>query len=152
MTTTDLTLNEFRAANLARADAAFPQERRWNVLDWTVALSGEVGELCNFIKKARRHIADDHIGEFSNQLSPEERQAIEDELADIFTYLDLLAHALDVHLPDAIIHKFNEVSDRKDYAPRLLPTRLELPPAESFLNTAGYIRHTIREGVHGAGS
>ena len=37
---------------------------------------------------------------------------IADELADAIIYADLLATRLDVSLEDAIIRKFNEVSER----------------------------------------
>jgi NTP pyrophosphatase (non-canonical NTP hydrolase) len=62
-------------------------------------MAGECGEACNLIKKLRRgqDITVESIGK---------------ELADVVTYVDLLAARLGIDLEVAIINKFNEVSDR----------------------------------------
>jgi NTP pyrophosphatase (non-canonical NTP hydrolase) len=68
-------------------------------MEWGCALSGEVGELCNFLKKISRG---DKI--------PKKDLAY--EISGIMTYLSLLADNLDIDLEDAIIEKFNVVSKR----------------------------------------
>jgi NTP pyrophosphatase (non-canonical NTP hydrolase) len=68
-------------------------------MEWGCALSGEVGELCNFLKKMSRG---DKIP----------KKYLAHEIADIHTYLSLLADNLDIDTEDAIIEKFNIVSKR----------------------------------------
>jgi NTP pyrophosphatase (non-canonical NTP hydrolase) len=68
-------------------------------MEWGCALSGEVGELCNFLKKIARG---DKI--------PKKR--LKHEIGDIMTYLSLLSDDLDIDLEDAVIEKFNIVSKR----------------------------------------
>lgn len=102
-----LTFQELRAANVER----FPQFRNnrgelvdcatWTPADWMTALTGEVGELANFLKKIRRGDAIDAEPDY-----------IAKELADIQIYLDILAWRLDVNLGRATRQKFNEVSAR----------------------------------------
>jgi hypothetical protein len=57
-----------------------------------------------------------------NKFSPSDKQ-VADELADVLTYLDLLAAALGVDLGRAAVEKFNEVSVRVGF-----PDRIELTP------------------------
>lgn len=74
----------------------------WSPLEWAAALAGEVGELANLLKKVRR----------GDTTMAEARQAIADELADVQTYLSILAVQCDVSLGHATIAKFNAVSRR----------------------------------------
>lgn len=83
----------------------------WSPTDWGCAVAGEVGELCNLLKKARR-------GDFNFNEQPR-LMDVRNEIADVFIYLDLLAARLNIDLRDAIIDKFNEVS-RKRGAPYFL--------------------------------
>jgi NTP pyrophosphatase (non-canonical NTP hydrolase) len=69
------------------------------VLFWSTALAGEVGELCNFIKKKE-------YGDKVNKID------IAKEAADIIIYLDLLCTHLEIDLEQSVINKFNEVSQR----------------------------------------
>lgn len=95
-----LTLHDFRKKNVDRCINDFGHTKEdWSLTDWATALAGEVGEACNLIKKRRRG---DSIKD----------KDIMDELADIFTYLDLLAWKVGYDLDSAVIKKFNEVSDR----------------------------------------
>lgn len=86
--------------NARRNDEAFPECEGWSATDWATALSGEVGELCNFIKKLRR-------GEPINTID------LAKELADIVTYADHLARFFGINLGEAVRAKFNEVSKRR---------------------------------------
>jgi NTP pyrophosphatase (non-canonical NTP hydrolase) len=72
--------------------------------DWLTAVTGELGEAANILKKVRR-------GDFGiNQARPE----LADELADVVTYLDILASQCGIDLGQATITKFNRVSERVD--------------------------------------
>jgi NTP pyrophosphatase (non-canonical NTP hydrolase) len=66
------------------------------------AVTGELGEYANMSKKLRR-----------GDLTEEEfKQAASKELADVVTYLDILAMQLGIDLGEAVRSKFNEVSRR----------------------------------------
>jgi len=70
----------------------------WTLGDWGCALAGEVGELCNLIKKRRR-----------GQDIPIAKLA--QELADVIIYADLLATELAIDLGQAVKVTFNAKSD-----------------------------------------
>lgn len=95
----DLTFKSFSKINIDRCENKFFSIDEWSETDWGCALAGEVGELCNLIKKRRR----------GENISIE---SIADEIADVFTYLDLTSSKFGINLEQAIIKKFNEVSDR----------------------------------------
>ena len=96
-----LKLSELREANVARQNEAYGKLKSTcqDELYLCTAIAGEVGELCNFVKKERRDGVDNSV-------------SINKELADILTYLDLLAEVRGVDLGEATRDKFNEVSDR----------------------------------------
>ena len=96
---TPLTFEEFHKANVHRSTKDVKHSTDWSSMEWGCALSGEVGELCNYLKKQRRG---DKI--------PKKWMA--HEVADIITYLSLLCHQLDINPEHAIIEKFNIVSKR----------------------------------------
>lgn len=72
-----------------------------NLSYWGCALAGEVGELCNMIKKYER----------DGQLFSKEQYG--HELADIFIYTVLTARQLDINLEQAIIEKLAIVEKRR---------------------------------------
>ena len=84
----------------------------WSPSDWLEAVIGEIGEYANWHKKYRR--GDITAEEFRSHAAK--------ELADVATYLDLLArrcldlpgapHPEGIDLGEAIIQKFNAVSTR----------------------------------------
>jgi NTP pyrophosphatase (non-canonical NTP hydrolase) len=96
-----------RWANVTRCEVAFHPLEDWSPTDWMTAVAGEVGEAANYIKKMRR-------GE------PIATEAIAKELADAVIYIDLLAARLGIDLGDAVVDKFNEVSDRVSSSIRLV--------------------------------
>jgi len=79
-----------------------PDGSDWSLGQWMTALTGEVGEAANVIKKVFR-------GDMSLD---EARPALAKELADIQIYLDLLALQCGIDLGQATMEKFNEVSRR----------------------------------------
>lgn len=94
-------LPTFRNAKGEQAHSE-PDGSDWSLADWFTAVTGEVGELGNVLKKVRR-------GDYTLD---EMREDIGKELADVQIYLDILAMRCGVDLGSATISKFNEVSRR----------------------------------------
>lgn len=88
------------AINVLRCEEVFGGHQDWSLNDWATALAGEVGEMCNLLKKRRRGemILDEEIAK---------------ELADVILYADLLATHAGINLERAVVQKFNEVSFRR---------------------------------------
>ena len=107
-----LTFDALRAANRARLPKfknkhgelahLHPEGRDWSPAQWLQALTGELGEYANVRKKYERGDLND--AEF--------QECAAKELADVQTYLDILAFQLGVDLGEATRAKFNEVSER----------------------------------------
>lgn len=113
-------MKDFANANRLRCTASdgFDQPLDvWTLSDWMTATVGEVGEAANFIKKMNR--VRDGIVAAGDPPIEELRAKLAKELADAFCYLDLMAQAAGIDLEDAVIAKFNEVSDRIGYPVRL---------------------------------
>ena len=110
-----MTFDEFRAANVARCIKWHPAGiQSWSASDWLTAVTGELGELASLIKMRNR----ERDGLPGNKFSPTDKQ-VADELADVFTYLDLLAASLDINLGKAVVEKFNEISERVGFSDRI---------------------------------
>lgn len=110
-----LTFDEFRAANVARCIKWHPQGiESWSASDWMTAIVGELGEAASLIKMRNR----ERDGLPGNKFSPTQKQ-IADELADVLTYLDLLAAMQGIDLGRAAVQKFNETSERVGFPDRL---------------------------------
>jgi NTP pyrophosphatase (non-canonical NTP hydrolase) len=93
-----MTFKELNEANVARNDLLFKDiDNHWSLADWSNAIAGETGELCNKIKKVRR-----------GENIPKED--LEEELGDIVIYADLLAKKLDTSLEKCVKQKFNAKS------------------------------------------
>jgi NTP pyrophosphatase (non-canonical NTP hydrolase) len=103
-----LTFHALRIANLLRlpqfknAKGEYTNHGDWKLSAWSNAALGELGEAANIIKKIER-------GDFSLE---EARENLGKELADVVTYVDLLADKAGIDLGLAVKNKFNEVSDR----------------------------------------
>ncbi len=109
-------LTEFREANLSRlprfGHGDLHDPNAWGPMKWGCALAGEVGELCNVLKKYERQLPSDP--------KPDDLYvAIGEEIADVLTYLDLLAAWFDIQLAPVAITKFNRVSQRAGFPERL---------------------------------
>lgn len=106
-------LEHLRTANIHRCPAAFGHDiDDWAPEQWTNALAGEVGELCNLIKKKYSRHED----------IP--RDDIEDEIGDVLTYLDILCTRLHgKNLEECLVTKFNKVSEKKS-------VKIKLPTPE----------------------
>lgn len=115
MMSKELTFSHFRAANVARCLKWHPLGiESWSQSDWLTAVTGELGELASLIKMQNR----ERDGLPGNKFSPTQKQ-IADELADVATYLDLLAASYGIDLGRAIAEKFNEVSARVGFPDRI---------------------------------
>jgi NTP pyrophosphatase (non-canonical NTP hydrolase) len=120
-----LTFDAFRAANVARCLKWHPEGiESWSPSDWLTAVTGELGELASLLKMRNR----ERDGLPGNKFSPTQKQ-IADELADVATYLDLLAEVLGVNLGRAVAEKFNEVSERVGF-----PDRIPVPDGVAGLD------------------
>lgn len=86
----------------------------WSELEWAAAAAGEVGELCNAVKKRKRAAAGFNDGRAVPTIDD-----VGGEIADVICYLDLLAAKLGIDLEQAIIRKFNAVSERVGSKERL---------------------------------
>jgi NTP pyrophosphatase (non-canonical NTP hydrolase) len=106
-----LTFEKFRTQNKKRCEKYFHLIPDWSEAEWAVALAGECGELCNFIKK-RVRIVKSKAAVIKQDSYEELGREARKEIGDILAYLDLLAQAMGVRLEDCVVSKFNEVSDR----------------------------------------
>lgn len=117
--TNGLTFNALRGANKARLPQfknrhgalahPLPDGSDWSPAQWLQAVVGELGEYANLRKKFERSDIDAEM--FKREAS--------DELADVVTYLDILAMQLGIDLGQATMDKFNRVSDRVGSTVRL---------------------------------
>lgn len=86
----------------------------WSLSDWMTALTGEVGEAANIIKKLNRH-RDGTRGNAETETVDRLQGELADELADSFIYLDLTAQAAGIDLANAIESKFARTSSKIGY-------------------------------------
>lgn len=97
----------------------------WSGADWSNAMCGEAGEAANVVKKIRRHETGIRGGPRMRERPPDPRdrealiRVLGAELADTFLYLDLLCDYYDIDLQQAIVGKFNRVSDEMGFSQRL---------------------------------
>jgi NTP pyrophosphatase (non-canonical NTP hydrolase) len=123
-----LTFDAFRAANVARCLKWHPAGiESWSPSDWLTAVTGELGELASLLKMRNR----ERDGLPGNKFSPTQKQ-IADEIADVVTYLDLLAHVLGVDLGCAAATKFNEVSERVGFPDRIVLASRPQPVTDAY--------------------
>ena len=128
MQSKDLTIRQFSKLNVTRA-LHWHQDGldSWSPLEWGGALAGEVGELCNVLKKILRHdkgiqqLAVEQGKPYENpHVRAELLLAAAKEIADSYTYLDLTAARLGIDVQTCVVMKFNEISEREG-----LPQRFE---------------------------
>jgi len=99
-------LHQLRIQNAKRCPAFGHTIEDWELPRWGNALAGEVGELCNIIKKLDRGVKFDRDG-----MTPLTVNQLADEAADIVIYLDLLCQKAGIDLSTSIVRKFNQRSD-----------------------------------------
>lgn len=127
-----LTFDELRKANLSRLPQfkngkgepahSEPDGSDWLLSGWSNAVEGELGEVAealeDYIVFGR---IKKHLGRSGNLIKKvergdvtleEKRQILADELADVQTYLDILAFRCGIDLGQATVKKWNEISER----------------------------------------
>jgi len=106
---------EFSERNRRRCESPYGFNHKlnsWSSSDWMVAIVGELGEAANILKKLNR-VRDGIPG---NKESPEELQlALREELADVYTYLDLFCQSEGINLESYVSIKFDKVSEKIGY-------------------------------------
>ena len=113
-----MNFSDLRRANRARQSEYYVAVSgfSWTGPHYGNAIAGEVGELCNVIKKLDRGLPSD-VAQQESLLA-----SIGDEIADVAIYLDLLAEHFGIDLGECIRRKFNSTSERLGFL-----TRLEVP-------------------------
>lgn len=109
-----MNIRKFSELNRLRCESVEGFNHRlndWSPSDWFVAVTGEVGEAANILKKLNR-IRDGVPGNAPHETKEHLSAALATELADAFIYLDLTAQALNIDLYDAVTNKFNATSDK----------------------------------------
>lgn len=117
-----LTIREFQRISRERNEAwQHDGTRRWILPDYGNAAAGEIGELCNYIKKLQRvrdglrNVSDHTIADVIVL-----RTMIGREVADVLSYLVLICNQEGIDLEEALIEKFNAVSERVGLPQRLV--------------------------------
>lgn len=103
-------LKKFRKISVERAKNGFKTYENVPITFWTTAIAGEVGELCNMVKKMERvkHGGIDAGSSYTAaSITP---HMIKEEIGGIFIYLDLLASLWGFSMEEAIVSTFNEKS------------------------------------------
>lgn len=86
----------------------------WSLSDWITAITGEIGEAANIVKKLNR-IRDGIPGNKKEETKEELEHALYDELADVYIYLDLLAQRVGMNLHGHVEVKFQRTSKKIGY-------------------------------------
>lgn len=117
-----LTFERLATANVNRALRWHPGGLdEWSVSDWLLAMCGEAGEAANAGKKLKRLMSG--IQQHGNTPADLEAaiDAVVGELADTVIYADLCCTRVGRTLADAIVSKFNAISEREGFPERLRP-------------------------------
>lgn len=112
-------LAAFRSVNVARAREGFKCYDNQPLTYWTTALAGEVGELCNMIKKMQRVQQGGADGGSSYKAKDITHAMLREEIGGIAIYLDLLASLLDIELGEAMVRTFNDKSLQMNFTHRV---------------------------------
>jgi len=104
-----LSFDQLREANVARAKQWRSSDKPMSVEFAVVELVGEVGELCNNVKKMVRA----NEGMAGGKI---DMANLRDELADVVICCDLLGIRLDIDLAGAVIEKFNATSRKHGFS------------------------------------
>lgn len=114
-----LDLAALRPINVQRAREGFKCYDNQPITYWTTALAGEVGELCNMVKKIQRVERGGVDGGSSYTAKDINKEMLKEEIGGIAIYLDLLASLLDISLEEAIVDTFNRKSEQMGFRERV---------------------------------
>jgi hypothetical protein len=98
--------------NDMRAGEAYHNIEAWSPMQWGCAAAGEMGELCNLLKKFERANGNDAAAMVAII------DGIPDEIADVIIYLDLMLKRVNLAtggattLREAVARKFNKTSTK----------------------------------------
>jgi NTP pyrophosphatase (non-canonical NTP hydrolase) len=93
---------------------------QWTESDWAVAGAGEMGEVCDGIKKLNRMRMGVHSNNVRSQVSEADmKKHILKEIGDTVTYLDLLAQRMGSDVESCLRAAFNSVSQREGLEERI---------------------------------
>jgi NTP pyrophosphatase (non-canonical NTP hydrolase) len=106
-------IKKFTELNKNRAVEGFKTYENVSYSYWGNALAGEVGELCNMIKKIDRVKAGGIDGGSSYTAETLTDAMIMEEIGGIFIYLNLICSILGLNMEEAIVNTFNSKS--KEY-------------------------------------
>ena len=108
-------LEELRMANMTRLSKFNHGDlvNGWNVAEWGCVAAGEMGELCNILKKMNRQMSSDPSCDHL-------REKASEEIADTVIYLDIIAAKLGLSLQACIRNKFNYTSEKHGFSEKLL--------------------------------
>ena len=114
-----LTFKELSVTNKQRAERWHSGGLgEWTPSDWACAAAGEMGEVCNAVKKWNR--IEQHIASNNNPADlPKALQSIATEIGDTIVYLDLLAQRMGIDTETAVRETFNRISIREEMPERL---------------------------------
>ena len=115
-----LDLAAFRPINVQRATEGFKCYDNQPLTYWTTALAGEVGELCNMIKKMQRVERGGVDGGSSYTAKDITKEMLKEEIGGIAIYLDLLASLLNISLEEAIVDTFNSKSEKHGFREKIV--------------------------------
>lgn len=104
-------LLELSQANQARS-LEWDPTHRLDAMFFALELAGEVGEVCNKIKKLHREL----LGLRGSRTTHRE---LENEIGDTLICLSLLCNELNINLEFVTARKFNETSEALDLKARL---------------------------------
>ena len=109
-------LERLRTANIERDKEVFKDTGKWSNMQWGCAIAGEVGELCNILKKQERGDSFYNDNACFSEIAPIGNNhfyiEVSKEIADILIYLDIFCHINNINIEMAVTSKFNEVSKR----------------------------------------
>lgn len=118
--------NAFRQFSAINKERAMRWHRggldEWSVTDWSNALAGETGELCNAVKKFRRveDAIQGHDGDTPQPITKEQAvRKIAKEIGDVFAYLDLTAQRFGLDTFECARDTFNQISEREGMPERI---------------------------------
>lgn len=114
---------EFSRINRARAERWHRTGiEEWSHSDWATALAGEVGEVCNAVKKFNR-LRDSIPAGDGDTPQPDTvvaaTKAVAKEIGDVYAYLDLLAQRFGLDTFTCIRETFNQISVREKMPERI---------------------------------
>lgn len=148
------TFNEVSKTNLSRALEWHPGGlEEWSPAEWGNATAGEMGELCNVLKKILR--VDSGIQQASGLTRDELRVMAAQEIGDTFLYLDLIAQRLGLNTYECVRDTFNRVSLREGFPQRLDEPRPKIDARPGHYITMGRndnaddMVDALRPGVEG---